>query len=388
MEYPNLDTADFARVISAGQAFGYANGGATIRNFSFPEQGIVSHTLAGNNEFATQFGFGASSALSSAVSSSPTFFVLEAGFEDMMSFAQKGAEGDAEIGDASLFTNGDLPSEVLFEQKLDEIVDAFLSLNGDVKGALINIPDVLKFPYFTEVWYDLTPYIDGTQALSIARIRAANYNGFLNSYYNQNPTIPFDQRRRTLMFDADLVGNWGVIVEDPDLPVALDPQGNLLKPVRHTTRGERLAMTIEERLNSNLGFTPENALMPSQYISETELAFIQNKTQLFNQIIAQKVADSNGRLILIDYYDYFEQMFDGLSLLLERKGRGFQVDGAPFLPIMGEFGVFSADGINFNPRGNALLTNVIIDRLNAAFNGNLSRANPNGFAGTPIVNAN
>ena len=100
--YPNLDTADFARVISAGQAFGYANGGATIRNFSFSEQGIVSHTLAGNNEFATQFGFGASSALSSAVSSSPTFFVLEAGFEDMMSFAQEGAEGDAEIGDASL----------------------------------------------------------------------------------------------------------------------------------------------------------------------------------------------------------------------------------------------------------------------------------------------
>ena len=254
---------------------------------------------------------------------------------------------------------------------------------------MINIPDVLKFSYFTRVWYDLTPYIDGTQALSIARIRAANYIRFLNSYYKQNPTIPFDQRRRTLMFDADLVGNWGVIVEDPDLPVALDPQGNLVKkPVRHTTKGEHIAMTIEE-LNSNLGFTPENVHNAICYISRNGACdAIQNKTQLFNRIIAQKVADSNGRFSLIDYYDYFEQMFDDYSLLLERKGRRLQVDGAPFLPIMGGLGVFSADGINFNPRGNALLTNVIIDKVNAAFNGNLSEANPNENCRHTSVNAN
>ncbi len=386
LEYPNLDTADFERVTTAGQAFAYANANSSIQNFSFPESGLISKTIAGTNAFESQFGFSGNTVLSAAVGASPTFFVLDAGFEDMVNFAQNGAEGDADVSDAASFTSGDLPSVALFQEKLDEIVDAFLNSGGEVKGALINIPDIIKFPYFNEIWYDMTPYIDGLPILNTVRIRAANYNGLLDFYYRQNPQIPFEDRRRTLMFDGDIAGNWGVLVEDPDLPEAFDVNGDLIKPVRHTTRDERLIMTIEERLNKDLGNTPENALKPNQYLTEDELTLIQSRITAFNQIIQQKVDASNGRLVLVDNHAYFEEMFDGLSLFLERKGRGFQIDGAPFLPIMGEFGVFSADGINLNPRGNALLTNVIIDAMNASFGGNLQNANPNSFSGTPISN--
>ena len=388
LEYPNLDTADFERVTSAGQAFAYSNANASIQNFSFPKSGLISKSTAGINAFEGQFGFSNNTVLSAAVASSPSFFVLDTGFEEVMSFAQKGAEGNPDASDANTFANGDLPSVALFQAKLDEVVDAFLNSGSEVKGALINIPDVIKFPYFNEVWYDMTPYIENHPILNTVRIRAANYNGLLEFYYRQNPQIPFDQRRRVLDFEPDVVGNWPVIVEDPALPDVFDINGNLLKPVRQTTRDERLVMTIEERLNKDLGNTPENALTPSQYLTAEELQLIENRISFFNQIIAQKVADSNGRLVLVDNYSYFEELFDGLDLFLERKGRGFQIDGVPFLPIMGEFGVFSADGINLNPRGNALVTNVIIEALNASFSGNLQQANPNNFAGTPIRNAN
>ena len=384
LEYPNLDTADFERVTTEGQAFAYSNANASVQNFSFPESGLISKTVTGTNEFESQFGIVGNSVLSAAVASSPTFFVLDAGFEEMISFAQNGAEGDIDVSDAASFNNGDLPSVALFQEKLDEAVDAFLNSGTDVKGALINIPDVIKFPYFNEVWYDMTPYIENHPIINTVRIRAANYNGLLNFYYSQNPQVPFDERRKALLFDGDLAGNWGVIVEDPDLSEVFDINGVLLKPVRHTTRDERLVMTIEERLNKDLGNTPENALTPNQYLTIEELELIENRINAFNQIIAQKVADSNGRLVLVDNYSYFEELFDGLNLFLERKGRGFQVDGAPFLPIMGEFGVFSADGINLNPRGNALITNVIIDALNGSFAGNLQNVNPNNFAGTPL----
>ena len=389
--YPTGDTTDFKISTTAGESFAYSNVGESITNYSFPKAMLADFTEAGRivNPYLGAFNLnGGGSVTSQAVATGPTFFVLNLGYEDLLGHAITGAEGDIDVANAQDVEYGDLMSDALFAQKLDEVVDAFLANNPDTKGALINIPYFLNFPYFINVWYDLTPYVIDTPVQSIIGSRANQYNGALENYYRRNPGISRADWRSFLDFGQNMgfdnAYDWGIVVQDESLPEAYDTQGNLIPPVRHSTREERVFMSIENGLFSSKGGTFENALSEDNYLSESEIALIESKITSYNQIIVDKVANSNGRLTLIDFHSYFEELYDGLNLFLNSEPDGTLIDGVNFFPGISNFGIFSADGLNLNPRGNALFINVLIESLNQSFGGELEKVDPNAFAGTPI----
>jgi hypothetical protein len=383
--YPTADTTDFKRTTTEGEAFAYSNAGGEILNFSFPKAQLLDLTETNtSNPFIASFNVGNTSVVQAAVAQDPTFFVLNLGYEDVLAYAMKGAEGAASLTDASNYNPGDMPSVALFESKFNEVVDAFLQANPNTKGAVFNLPDLLKLPYFIELRFDLTPYVKGTPKLNRIRSEASQYNQSLDNYYRQNPNIPFEDRRPYLDFAADREFNWGILVIDEDLPEAYYSNGQPIPKVRHLKREERVFYPAENFLRTTKGHLPGNALSEEEYLKEEDIELITNRIAAYNQIIANKVAQSNGRLALIDTHAYYEKLYEGLNLLLNRKPNGVDIEGVNFFPGISKFGIFSADGLNLNPRGNALMTSILIETLETTFGGDLKNVDPNAYKGTPI----
>ena len=391
--YPTLDTA-FDRRTAEGEAFQYANAGESIRNYSFPQAQILDFIDPSRveNTFVTSFFSGTNQALSNRIATQqPSLFLINLGYEDLLGYAIGGAEGTLDVSAAS-HTYQDILLAIDFEQRLESFTNELL--DGNNKGALFNIPDFLLFPFFTKVRRDVTPYLcepnfeftdcTPTPVLDPVRSSAAAYNSLLTTYYNNNPGIPFDERRPSLDFGADAVFNWGILVEDRTL-ADVSVNGTILPKVRHMGLSDVPFYNVESKLDESIGIFPGSPVDERNYLRLSELQDIQDRIDAYNQAIENVVAQSNGQLVLIDVKALFDQLYEGFDVFLNQPANGILIEGVPFLPVVGEFGIFSADGLNLNARGNALLANFIIDQLNTAFNGNLKGINPNEFPGTPIL---
>ncbi|MFY0592276.1 hypothetical protein [Roseivirga sp.] len=379
------DTTFFQEFIN-GEAFAYAPVNTELKNYSFPKAQVLDFTQAARteNDFITSYlGNNAQSPIDQISASQPSFFVLNLGYEDLLGYSVTGAEGSSDQADANVHTYGDILNTAVFQTNLTEVVDALLA-NPNAKGALLNIPDFLKFPFFTEVEFDITPYVIGLQVkLGDMRTAASQYNNLLNQYYALNPGFPFADRRPVITYPSDSPFQWGVQVVDNDLHDIVVNGEPLLK-VRQVVRDELIYYRHEQFLPTSVGNLPENAVSESQYIKLAEIDIIRAKIAEYNQAIEQVAAASNGRLVVVDIHSYFEELYTGFNQFLDIPAEGINIEGVEFLPVVGEFGIFSADALHLNPRGNALILNQIINTLNANFNGNLNGVNPNDFAGTPI----
>jgi hypothetical protein len=386
LSYSNPDSTTFIRRIEAqGEAFAYENTGGSIKNFSFPRTQILDYTESGRNvnSFTTSFFNGNSSVAATAANSNPTFFVLNLGLEDLLGFALNGGEGNANQTSIGAHRYADMLSPALFETKLNEAVNAFLSANPNAKGALLNIPDFLKFPHFSKVRFDITPYVINSNIPRDMRTQANLYNNRLISYYQNNPGVPANERRPFLDFANDIQFNWGTLVLDNTLG-DVDFNGQPLPKARHARSSEIIFYSKETLLFDKRGQFTTNALGEGDYLKLSEITAIRERRAAYNQIIASVVSASNGRLSLIDIDAYFNILFQGFNPLLGNLGEGTVINGATFLPIVGQFGIFSADGLNLNSRGNALIANQLIQKFNQDFGGNLKGINANAFAGTAI----
>ncbi len=385
--FPSFDTTAFDRKATNGSSFEYSNASSVISNYSFPRAQVLDFTESSRsvNSFIPGFFSGSNGSLLSRIASEqPGFFILNLGYEDLLGYAINGGQGTSGVVDINNHQYSDILSPAVFEQKLQTVADALLATNPDSKGALLTIPDFLKFPFFIKVNYDVTPYIiDNTDLVVNVRNQSLIFNQRINQYYANNPGIPFEDRRPTLDFSDDIQFQWGILVEDDRLD-NLTLNGTTIPKVRHIQREELVFFSNESFLDSSRGIFPTNALSGSQYLRLDKIQELRSQIAAYNQAIQNVVASSNGRLIMIDIAAYFEELFQGLNRLLNQPAQGAIIDGVSFLPITGEFGIFSADGLNLNARGNALMVNQIIKLLNASFNGNLKGIDPNTFRGTSI----
>lgn len=380
--YPSLDTTIFKRRIIAGEGLSFSNQGATdLQSFSFPGLSLADITAASsNNQYLNSFYPSLNGALTGQIAqTNSTFFVIDAGYEDIINFALNGAAGNADVADLNSLSAGDLPSEALFRTQLEAMVSALISSNS--KGVLLNIPSVLQFPVFSRVEFDLTPYIDGTQFVSQARSQASSLNQKLLAYYAQNPNIPSEDRRPLFDFANDNRGNWGIVNEDPSL-ADVTYNGEELPKIRHAQNNEYFIYENENALKTGYGSNFNTPVPNTKFITATEAALINQKIAAYNQIIADVVANSNGNLAMADTKAFFDSVYQGYDRVLNNSPEGLTLNGVFYEPLISEFGMFSADGLNLNPAGSALLGNTIVDAINNAFGGNLKRLSPNSLPGT------
>lgn len=380
--FPSLDTTVFKRRVAEGGPLSFSNQGTSIENaIGLPGLGILDITQSNSaNIYLSSFYPSLSGSLMSAVSqSTPSFVIIDAGFEDILNFSLNGAAGNAEVTDPALMNAGDLPSEELFRAELERLVSSLISAN--TKGALLNIPSILQFPMFSRVEYDLTPYINGKPILSTVRSQANTLNAKLLAYYRQNPNTPDSERRPLFDFAGDNAGNWGIVNEDPTL-AEVNYNGEELPKVRHALNNEYFIYKNENALRTGYGARIDNPVPHTSFITAKEATLIKQKIQAYNQIIASVVANSGGNLILVDTQLFFDNLFEGYDRVLNNAPEGTTVDGVFYEPLISDSGMFTADGLNLNPAGTALLGNLIIDSINQGFGGNLKRLNPNSFPGT------
>ena len=383
--YPSSFALDFIRDTRSGEPLVYDNAESnSIKAFAFPEAQILDFTEPGRNRskyVSSFYGDASQTIIEKAVAQNPSFFVLELGMEDILGSALGGAEGNANSNDLANSIYANILDESLFAQKLQEVTNALLNQNSEAKGVLVNIPNFLDFPYFVQNLADIQPSLrQEPLILSRARTAAFSYNQKLTTYYNQNPGIPFDQRRPILDFAGDL-SNWGIIIEDNDLPdIVVD--GETLPKVRHAALDELIFFTSDASYGTEFGALPTTAVSESRALKLSEIELIKNKIDAYNTIIENAVAQSNGRLISVDLHSFFEQLMQGFDRLLGNPPEGTLVDGVLFSPTIDKFGIFSADGLNFNPAGKSLIVNQIIKAINEGYDGQLRLVDANQFPST------
>lgn len=274
------------------------------------------------NPFFERMASGSSaSVLSDALSQNPTFFTLNLGINDVLSYALTGGVYDS------------ITTQSRFDASIDHIVNQ-LTANG-AKGLVMGIPDFTRFPYFTTIPYNgLT--LDQAQANA------------LNSIYNP---IGFDS--------VFVAGANAFIIRDPASPIG----------IRQLVKGESILLSLP--LDSVKCLSLGSLLpFPKRYtLTLHEIAGIQNAISGYNAKL-RSVAQAKG-LAYIDVESFFNRLNTGIVY------NGVNVN-AQFV----KGGGFSLDGLNLNPIGNALLANECIKAINSTYGSAILQVDASGYRGT------
>lgn len=300
-------------------------GVADAKSFHVTYAGYGNPANAATGYYNPYFGRMASgnsaSVLSDAMSQNPTFFTLNLGISDVLSYALAGGAYDS------------ITAQSRFDAHIDLIVNQ-LTANG-AKGLIMGIPDFTKFPYFTTIPYNgLT--LDQSQANS------------LNSIYNP---IGFDT--------VFVAGANAFMIYDPASPVG----------IRQLVEGERILLSTP--LDSVKCFSLGSIVpFPGKFtLTLQEISDIRAAIGSYN-IKLRAVAQARG-LAYVDVDAFFNTLSTGIVY------NGVSVN-AQFV----KGGGFSLDGLNLNPIGHALLANECIKAINSTYKSGILQVDATKYRGT------
>ncbi len=286
--------------------------------------------------------------LEQALELDPTFFTLWIGSNDILGWATSGGTGDADGGTGE----NDITLESVFEESIETLI-AQLTANG-AKGVVMNIPEVSVIPFFKVIPWD---------ALELTEEQAQM---LIDGYDDQIPGFVPDREDYIPDFQE---GSNGFIIRDPDREVFLNQDA--LK-FRMATENDRILFTVPQ---DSLQPPPDGpgwgtaVPIPDEYtLREPQLETVKEKVEEFNAIIESVAADHD-----IPVFD--------IPSLLERVNSGIQFDGAELTSEFVTGGLYSLDGVHLTDRGNAQLTNELIEFINAEYGASLSPVNVGDYKG-------
>jgi hypothetical protein len=262
---------------------------------------------------------------SKIVATNPTFFAVMLGIDDVLDFAKKGAS----LGSMTPLND---PNGNGFTENVTQLVDS-LTING-AKGVISTVPDVTDLPYFTTIPYN---------GLTLTAEKAAS----LNQIYNPIG-ITFS------------VGSNPFIIEDPN-------SGTF--GVRKMVEGEYVLLSTPldsvkcNQMGSVFPFRDEFVL------TLDEINQIRTRTAQYNTAIEQLASTYN--LALVDTYSFYKKLKSGLMY-----------NGVKLSLTFVSGGTVSLDGLNFTPRGNAVLANEFIKSINKKYQSTIPLLNATSYRGT------
>jgi hypothetical protein len=297
------------------------NSAGPFNNIAVPDIKMVEMDVNGlSNPFYQRMRSGPnSSVLSDAVAKNPTFFSVELGLHDVLKYALKGATSDniSPVAGAS---------GIGFEASLNNIIDK-LTVNG-AKGVIATIPSIKSMAYFNTIAWN---------ALKIDSLTASN----LNLYYGAlSASFTFS------------TGNNGFIIQDASQFLGF----------RQAKEGEFILLNVP--LDSIKCHKWGSLIpIPDRYVlTEQEINTIETAINDYNTIIKNS-AETKG-LALVDMHSFFNKIKNG-----------FIFNGVSVNASFVSGGAYSLDGLNFTPRGNALLANEFINSINNKYHSNIPQLN-------------
>ncbi|WP_189630946.1 MULTISPECIES: SGNH/GDSL hydrolase family protein [Roseivirga] len=399
----------------------YGGNKAELNNFGVPGMRItevLSPSLA-NNPYYARFASapGTSTVLGDALATSPTFFTYWLGSNDILQYAIGGGSNESLITSAQDFQDA-------LSQSLGALVQS------GAEGVVLTLPPYVLLPYFRAVPYNAIPMTD---ANVVAQLNAA-FSGLnraldgLVQVSQQSPLVNVSQQEADRRKVSYALGANPILIKD-DALVDFDRPGgefDILLALQLITPAERQALApygqsrpatandlptlasasvlgtaVGGNAQALVGITVPAA--DNLILSASEVQTVVGTRAQFNAIIAGVVAginaQSNGSITLVDVQPAFADLFglspaaarflidpsQGTNQALEAMGEaaaaqadgqlGLEVDGHNLRPDFAPNGVFSTDGVHPNPRGNAIIANLIIDALNTTRGANIPHVN-------------
>ena len=306
----------------------------TYNNLGTPDIGILDvnkvgfgNSLSGSGNFNPFYSRIASdeingTVLNDALAQNPTFFTVRLGEQDILNAATNGESNSIPPASGGV--------GVGFDGSLDEILS---NLSGSgANGMIASIPNVLNYPFFTTIPYN---------GLNINIDQANDLNAIFNPI-----GITFQ------------VGENAFTIEDPSTPFN----------VRKMVPGELILLSVPLDSVKCLGMGSINPIPGEYVLTLGEIDSINNRISEYNSAIYQ-VASTYGvaTVDISSTYNGFNEgtVYNGISLTTEF------VSG----------GTFSLDGLNLTPRGQAIIANEFIKKMNTQFNANVPQADATKYPG-------
>lgn len=381
---------------------------SALNNFGVPGMRLVDvadASLAVRNGLYGRFASqpGVSTVLGDALEANPTFFSFWLGNNDILGYAVGGGANAALITDATAF-------QASLTQALGGLVQS------GAQGVVMTIPQIVLTPFFRAVPYNAIPMteqgtvdalnnafaglnnaLDGLAQFQLLTVDQANARK-VSYALGANPILMFDDALTDIgpLFDG-LVGAGAITAAQR---AALEPY----RQSRPATANDLPTLSSATSLGQPLmvgGVAVPTAVIGVSYpapdnliLSASEVQTVVGTRATYNATIAGVIAGINqqagGEVItLIDVQPTFTDIFgldaatasflvdptNGANAALAAMAAnsvaavdgelGIRIDGVNLAPDFSPNGVFSTDGIHPNPRGYAIVANLIIDALNA-----------------------
>ncbi len=304
------------------------------------------------------------SMIADAVVLQPSFYVLWIGNNDVLSYALSGGTGIDQLNnfDPATYGSNDITSPVVFANVHTGLVGAFKQANADVKGVLINVPDISTIPFFTTVPFNPVP-LDQVTADALNAAYAA-YNGGIAQLLAASPE---EIAKRTISFSAGL--NNAVVIEDETLT---DLSTFNVPSIRQATASDLVVLTASAKIGTEaVSGDPRTvwglgrALEDSDVLIPFEIDAVNSARLAFNATI-KAAADGDENLIFVD----------AAAIMAELSGDGINFGSGSINATFGTGGAFSLDGVHPTARGYAVIANRIIDAINSGFTATVPAVNP------------
>ena len=376
---------------------------AALNNFAVPGMRIVDindASLVSRNPLYARFASapGTSTVLSDVLAASPTFFTYWLGNNDALGYAVAGG-----VNDAAITSTGN------FQNALATSLGALVGTGA--KGMVVSLPPLVLLPYFRAVRWNAIP-LDAATASQL-NTGFAGLNAALDGLAGNGLITPAEAAKRKVTYQA---GQNPVLMFDKDLEdlgpkfdilvaaQAITPaQRQGLEPYRQSrpaTSSDLPVLTAARVIGTGSPAAPNGIVIPlaDQYVlSANEVVKTVTARATYNQVIQGVVNQINAGpagtvLTIVDVQPFFADLF-GLSDALVTQlalgmgtqssinaaraaadGRlGIEVNGVNLAPDFSPNGIFSVDGVHPNPRGHAILANIIIDAMAAAYGTSIPR---------------
>lgn len=385
----------------------YTGNRAALNNFGVPGMRLVDIAdagFAGRNPLFARFASapGTKSVLEDVLTAQPTFYTFWLGNNDVLGYAAGGG-----VDPSTITSNGD------FQNALVTSLGALTQAGA--KGVVVSIPPLVLAPYFRAVRWNAIP-LDAATATQLntglAGVNAALTGlTILPSPFNAAFGISeAEAAKRRISYSA---GQNAVLMFDKDLQ-DLGPNFDFLVAAQRITPAQRAALepyrqsrpTTSSDLPTFLAageigrVIGGNASLLSGIsipigdrfiLSGNEVVRTVTARATFNGILKGVVDQINsqapGAITIVDVQPTFADLF-GLTPALAQQlalglgldagaaaasqaradgALGIRIEGKTLAPDFGPNGVFSVDGIHPNPRGSAIIANLIIEKMNATY---------------------
>lgn len=403
----------------------------SVNNFGVPGARAIDVVTPGYGAFNSFFGAfqsdGTASIVGDAAAANGSFFSLWIGSNDVLGYATNGGVNDV----FDPFDNTTITGTTEFSAAISGALDA-LTANG-AEGVILNIPPVTTVPYFQVATtlgggVELVPLTD--QALVDQLNGAFNvpfpspiagvdpgYNTLLDIAASLDPTnaeLAAEVARRKVTWElganAPIITDESLTVLDVSAAAGFPPGSIVLPQIREASATNLAgigdvfplpALFVIGTPQSDESIPGVSAPLGDEFtLTEEEQIKVITATATFNGIIAGQVAAREG-VTLVDLGPLFADVngftaaqsaglgLSAAAIAVSDGIPGKEVSGISLVPISFDQSeifnsIFSADFVHPNPRGAALVTNEIIDVLNATYGSEIPLVNPLAYPGINV----